>query len=378
MRLLHTADLHLGKQLHGYSLFEDQVYILGQILDLAQAKDVDAILLSGDIYDRSNPAAQSVRLFDEFLTRAVGLSIPVLIISGNHDSADRLAYANRLVKDQGVYIAPSYTGAQPPICLEDEVGPVYFYLLPFIKPVHVNRAWPEEDVHSYDQALTLALHHFQPDFSKRNVLLAHQFVTGALQSDSEEISLGGSDNVGVDHMEDFDYVALGHIHRPQKMVHDYVRYAGSPLKYSISEAPYDKSVSLVDLGKKGDLDIQLLPLTPLRDVRVVKGTWEEVSQGAREAGPERDDFIQVILQEEEEVPEAMGRLRLFYPHILQLNYDNKRNRKDQSLTKLDLTKKRSPEELFAEFYELQNNQALSTPQAAYLEDLVEEIWEGEE
>lgn len=374
MRILHTSDLHLGIQVHGFSLHEDQVFILQQICDIAQKKEVDAVLISGDIYDKSAPSGQAVQLFDDFLTDLVNKGLTVFVSAGNHDSSERLSYAGRLLSAQGLYISPVYSGEEKAIVLEDEHGPVNFYLLPFIKPTHVRQIFPEVDINSYSDAVAQAIDVMAIDETERNVLLAHQFVAGSIRSDSERISIGGSDNVEAALMHAFDYVALGHIHRPQKTSYNHILYAGSPLKYSVSEAGHQKSVSLVDLHKKGELKMERYSLEPLRDLRVIKGSYDEIVYKPNYENTNREDFVKITLTDEEEVPEALGKLRVIYPNILQLTYDNLRSRINQSLPLLSEMDQESPAELFADFYENQNNQPLSVQQEEYIDKLIDKFW----
>lgn len=378
MKLFHLSDLHLGKRLNETSLHEDQVHILAEIHRLAEEERPDAILIAGDVYDRSMPSAEAVLLFDDFLCRLSRLRIPVMIISGNHDSAERLSFGGRLMELSGIHISPVYNGSVRAITLSDEHGAVNFWLLPFIKPIHVRRYFPDAEIESYTDACRVAVEAMGVDATARNVLITHQFVTGALPSESEEISVGGTDNVDAAVFEDFDYVALGHIHGPQNVGSSRVRYCGTPLKYSLSEADHYKSVTVVELGAKGELQLRTLPLTPLRDVRELRGCFAEIMDRGFDRGGSASDYLYITLTDEEDIPEAVGRLQTLYPNILGLRYDNTRTRRDQVIEAAADVQRKSPLELFAELFEKQNNRPLSEEQRSYMENLIESIREGRE
>jgi len=375
MKLIHLSDLHLGKRVNEVSMIEDQAYILQQILRIIQSEKAEAVMLSGDIYDKSVPSAEAVTLFDEFLSRLAQLRVQVLAISGNHDSPERLAFGNRLMEGAGIHLSPVYNGAVTPIELRDEIGSVNFWLLPFLKPAHVKRFFPEEGIESYTDAVRVAVANMAIDPAQRNVLLTHQFVTGAATCESEEISVGGSDNVDASVLEGFDYVALGHIHGPQNIGSHKIRYCGTPLKYSFSEAEHYKSVTVVELGRKGELELHTVPLLPLHDLRVIRGSFAEVTDKAFYAGTETGDYLQVVLTDEEDIPEAIGKLRVIYPNLMKLSYDNTRTRTDQLIGGAEDVERKSPLQLFAELYEQQNNQPMSEAQRDYTQSLIESIWE---
>ena len=266
MKLIHLSDLHLGKRLNEFSLGEDQEYILNQILKIVKEEQPDAVVIAGDVYDKAIPSVEAVSMFDEFLVRLAGLRKHIFVISGNHDSPERIAFGSRLLEETGIHLSPVYGGSVEPVTLEDEFGPVDFYLLPFVKPIHVRRFYPEDPTDTYTQALSTAVAHMNLDEHRRNVLVTHQFVTGASRSDSEEISVGGADNVDSAVFDHFDYVALGHIHSPQHCGSEKIRYCGTPLKYSFSEAKDTKSVTVAELKEKGNLTIRTVPLKPLREL----------------------------------------------------------------------------------------------------------------
>ena len=376
MKLIHLSDLHIGKRVNEISLIEDQEYILLQILQIIDDEKADAVLIAGDVYDKSVPSAEAVTLFDDFLCRLAKRKIPVLIISGNHDSPERLAFGNRLMEESGIYISPVYDGSVSTFRLNDEYGDVAFWLLPFLKPAHVKRYFPDAGIESYTDAIRAAVEHMGIDTAMRNVLLTHQFVTGASTCESEEISVGGSDNVDASVFADFDYVALGHIHGPQNIGSNRIRYCGTPLKYSFSEEAHHKSVTVVNLGKKGDLELQLRPLTPKHDLRSIRGTFEELTGKSFYEGTATDDYLHIMLTDEEDVPEAIGKLRVIYPNLMKLSYDNTRTRTNQVINGAEDVQRKSPLELFDELYELQNNQPMSEEQRGFMQELIETIWEG--
>lgn len=377
MKLLHVSDFHLGKWVNGFSMLEDQEYILAQILDIADAEQADGMVIAGDVYDKQVPPGEAVRLFDEFLTKLSRRGIPAFVISGNHDSAERLAFGARLLAASGVYVSPVYDGRVVRAELEDAHGTVGIYLLPFLKPALVRHVYGEEGTQSYQEALQTAVSHLEVDTSQRNVLVAHQFVTGASRCDSETVSVGGLDNVDVSVFEDFDYVALGHIHGPQRMGRETVRYCGTPLKYSFSEAEQEKSVTVVELGAKGDVCVRAVPLRPLRDMRRLRGSYMEVTAREFYAGKNTQDYLQITLTDEEEIPGAMEKLRVVYPNLMQLAYDNRRTRENRPLGGGGAREKKTEQELLAEFYEQQNNQPPSARQMELAARLLERIKEAD-
>lgn len=378
MRLIHLSDLHLGKRVIETSMLEEQAYVLQQILQIVDDEKADAVLIAGDVYDKSVPPAEAMTLFDDFLCRLAQRKLPVFIISGNHDSPERLAFGNRLLEYSGIHISPAYNGTIKPVTLADEHGPVHFWLLPFVKPAHVKRFYPDEGIESYTDAVRTAIRHMALDRSARNVLLTHQFVTGAATCESEEISVGGADNVDADVFADFDYVALGHLHGPQNIGSNRIRYCGTPLKYSFSECSHHKSVTVAELGEKGEVALHLCPLSPKHDMRQLRGTFAEITDRKNYDGTAVEDYLHIILTDEEDVPEAMGRLRLIYPNIMKLTYDNTRTRTDQVLGDAEDVHLKSPLELFAELYAKQNNRPMSEEQSAFVLEQIESIKEAAE
>ncbi len=377
MKLIHLSDLHIGKRVNEVPMIEDQEYILHQILGIIDDEKADAVLIAGDVYDKSVPSAEAVTLFDGFLCCLAERKLPVFIISGNHDSPERLAFGRRFMESNNIHISPVYNGEVKPVNLHDEHGDVDFWLLPFIKPVHVKRYFSDEAIESYTDACRVAVENMHLDSSKRNVLLTHQFVTGASTCESEELSVGGSDNVDASVLDDFDYVALGHIHGPQNIGSNRIRYCGTPLKYSFSEADHHKSLSVVELGRKGELNVSLRPLTPKHDMRQIKGSFAEIIDKKFYSGTATDDYLHIILTDEEDVEEAIGRLRLIYPNIMKLSYDNTRTRCNQLISGAEDMERKTPLQLFEELYELQNNQPMSDEQRSFTREIIEIIWEGQ-
>lgn len=376
MKFIHLSDLHIGKRVNEVSMTDDQAYILTQIVGIIDAEQPDAVVIAGDIYDKSIPPSEAVTLFDEFLCRLAKRNIPVLIISGNHDSPERLAFGGRLMEGAGIHLSPVYNGKVEPVTLSDSHGDVHFWLLPFVKPIHVKRYFPDAGIESYTDALRTAIEHMGVDFTARNVLVTHQFVTGAATCESEELSVGGSDNVDIDLFDGFDYVALGHLHGPQNIGSGRVRFCGTPLKYSFSEAGHYKSVTVVELGEKGDLKLHIVPLTPHHDLREIRGTFAELTDKAFYSGTAVEDYLHIILTDEEDVAEAVGRLRVIYPNLMKLSYDNTRTRVDRVVGRAEDVKRKSPLDLFEELYQMQNNQPMSEVQKAFAQELIESIREG--
>ena len=377
MKLMHLSDLHLGKIVNGFSMLEDQKYILAQILELARSERPDGVLIAGDVYDKRVPAAEAVGVLDGFLTDLAQIA-PVFVISGNHDSAERLAFGGRLMTAAGVYVSPVYDGTVRTVELADEFGPVQIHLLPFLKPVQVRRFFPEAEIANYTDAVRTALSYIDRADGARHVLVTHQLVTGALLCDSEELSIGGSENVDAEVFEGFDYVAMGHLHGPQRAGGDHIRYCGTPLKYSFSEEKHHKSVTMVTLGEKGSVQIDTLPLKPLRDLKVIRGNYQELMARSYYQNTDLpESYLHIILTDEEDVPEALGRMRQVYPYIMKLTYDNTRTRDQQNHLDQRVDARKTPLELFRQLYEAQNNQPMSEQQDEFLARLIGAIWEEE-
>ena len=379
MKLIHLSDIHLGKRVNEFSMLEDQAHILKKILAVVDEEKPDGVLIAGDVYDKSVPSTEAVQLFDDFLVRLAERKLPVFIISGNHDSPERLSFANRLIDAAGIHLAPVYNGVVEPITLSDEYGPVNVYMLPFIKPAHVRGFFPDTEITGYSDAVAAAIGRMNIDKTQRNVLITHQFVTGAQRSDSEELSVGGTDNIGAEVFCDFDYVALGHIHGPQNMDSGRIRYCGSPLKYSFSEAAQQKSVTVAELKEKGTLEIHTVPLIPRRDMVELKGSYQQLTlREFYESTTYQEDYTHITLTDEEDIPDAVAKLRAVYHNLMKLDYDNTRTRHSAAISGAENVETRSPIDLFAEFYELQNGLPMSAEQTELVASLIEKIWEGEE
>ena len=383
MRFVHISDLHLGKRVNGFSMVEDQRYILEKIMGVIDDERPDAVIIAGDVYDRSVPSAEAVEMLDDFLSELAERSLRVFLISGNHDSPERLAFGGRLMEESGIHISPVYDGIVRPVTMEDEYGKIDIYMLPFVKPVHVRKAFPEREseINSYTDAVAAAIEAMDVKDDRRNVLITHQFVTGASRSDSEDapLSAGGTDDVDAGVFAPFDYVALGHIHGPQSIGSDRIRYCGTPLKYSFSEASHEKSVTVVSMGAKGDLSLDTVPLVPKRDMVEIKGRYMDITaRDFYEGTNYREDYVHVTLTDDEDIPEVIGKLRTVYGNLMKLDYDNARTRSGGTVT--DIAGKgdeKTPAELFGELYEAQNGAAMSAEQKALLETLIEDIWEGD-
>ena len=375
MKLIHLSDLHLGKRLNEFYMLEEQSAILNQILEIIEAEHPDGVLIAGDIYDKSIPSAEAIQLFDDFLCNLANQQLQVFIISGNHDSPERLAFGSRIMDASGIHLSPVYDGKVEPIRMKDEHGAVNIYMLPFIKPAHVRRFF-EDDIVTYTDAMRVAIDNMRIDKSQRNVLVTHQFVTGAATCDSEEISVGGTDNVDASVFIDFDYVALGHLHGAQNCGSERVRYCGTPLKYSFSEAKQQKSVTVVELGTKDALNIRTVELTPLHDMSEIRGTFAELTDPVYYTENSiAENYLRITLTDEDDIPDAVGRLRQIYKNLMCIDYDNKRTRSHNMISgKVDAETK-TAYELFAEFFEQQNNTAMSDEQSEYIKELIEKIEE---
>lgn len=376
---MHLADLHLGKRVNGFSMMEDQEYILNRILEIMEEEQPDGLLIAGDVYDKTIPPAEAVRRMDDFLTAVAAKHVPVFLISGNHDSAERVAFGHQLMQGSGIWISPVYDGTIRHHTLEDRWGEVNIYLIPFLRPSVVRSFFPDVEIEDYTDALRTIIEDLQVDTSRRNVVLAHQFVTaaGALPEtcDSEQLSVGGLDRVDGSVFSPFDYTALGHLHGPQRVGSETIRYAGSPLKYSFSEIHQKKSVTVVELRAKGETEIRQIPLQPRREMIELRGTFEEILEEARKKGEPQTDYYHMILTDETDVVDALSRLREYYPNIMMLDYDNRRTRSQKEVEQLDRVEERTPGELFDALYEQQNGQEMDSDRKEYLDGLIREIWE---
>ncbi len=373
MKFIHLSDLHLGKRLHEVSLIADQEAILGQIVDIIDEEKPSAVFIAGDIYDKSVPSAEAVALFDNFLVQLVKRNLQIFVISGNHDSPERIAFGSKIMDITGVHLSPVYDGKISATTLGDEHGEVNIFMLPFVKPSHIRRFYSEEEIETYTDAVRIAIDKMNIDENKRNILVAHQFVTGAKRSESEE-TVGGTDNIDASVLKKFDYVALGHLHSAQYCDEQKIRYCGTPLKYSFSETDDTKSVSVVTLGEKGkEIEIKEVELKPVRDMKRIRGKFDDLM-----ASPLRtDDFVQITLTDEDDIVNAMSRLQVVYKNALELRYDNARTRENNAILSTDGIENKTAYQLFADFYEKMNNTQMSEKQSEFVRVLIEKIEEEE-
>lgn len=379
VKLIHLSDLHIGIKVNEFSMIEDQKYILTKILNITDEEKPDGVIIAGDIYDKAVPSAEAVELFDDFICRLARRGVQIFIISGNHDSAERLAFCSRLIDASGVHFSPVYNGCVEPFEMKDGYGTVRIYMLPFLKPANVRRFYPEETIENYTDALRTAISGMNVETEQRNVLVTHQFVTGAARSDSEDISVGGTDNVDAEVFHAFDYVALGHIHGPQNIEEGRIRYCGTPLKYSFSEKNHKKSVTVVELKEKGVVETHTVPLEARHDMKELKGTYDELTLKSFYAGKEfQEDYLHITLTDEDDVPEAMAKLRVIYPNLMKLDYDNRRTRHIAQINADADVEEKRPLDLFSKFYAEQNGIELTDEQRDYISKKIAQIWEGEE
>lgn len=374
MKILHLSDLHIGKRVNEFPMIDDQKYILNQILHIAEEQKVDVIAIAGDIYDKSIPSADAVELLDEFLSSIARLNIVCFIVSGNHDSAERIAYGARIMNERGIHLSKVFHGNIEKVTLQDEFGDFNVYLLPFIKPIHVKQFYPDAEIQSYEEAVRFIIEKCDIDLNQRNMVLAHQFFSNGGQlpelSDSETVSVGGIDNVDVSVLNGFDYAALGHIHKPQVVGTELFRYCGSPLKYSFSEAKHEKCALVITFEEKGSTQIDRIPLIPKRDLREIKGPIDKLLSPEIYEQVNRDDYIHVTLTDEDEIIDAIGRVRAIYPNVMRLDFDNNRTRSINAVNAAENVADKTPLELFKEFYEMQNGVPLDQEK----EDIVRNLF----
>ncbi len=368
MKLIHLSDLHIGKRLLEHSFLEDQKDLFQTILLKIKEIQPDGIILAGDIYDKSLPSAEAVELFDFFLSELAKLHLPVFLISGNHDSAERIAFASNIMKESGIYISPVYHGEVKPIRLKDACGPVNFYLLPFLRPSQVRRYYPDEKIETYTDAFRILIEEMKLNKAERNVLIVHQFVAGSETSGSEEMSVGGVESVDAEVFCDFDYVALGHIHKRQTLKGN-IHYSGTPMKYSFSELKNTNGFTVVQLEDKGNLSLSYVDLSVKKELKEVRGSFEELMQDNNR----KQDYYHVILTDEEDIIDGAKKLRSVYPNLLKLDYDNTRTRTRNSILAIEKMEEKSVEELFDDFYELQNGMPMNEMQKEYFRKVVSEL-----
>ncbi len=371
MRFLHIADLHLGKQMNDVSMLSDQEAVLQQVVQIAQTERVDAVLIAGDVYQRTTPQAEAMALFDRFVSQLIQNGVKVFAISGNHDSALRIAYLGSLVEKAGLYVTESFTGNLQSVTLTDRDGDITVWMMPFLRPAQVRRVYPDEKCTTYQEAVSAVLRNADIDFAKRNVLMCHQFILGCEVCDSEELSVGGLDHIDGAVFDGFDYVALGHIHKPQRVLRDTLRYAGSPLKYSFSEAEHKKSVTIVDLREKGDVQVKSVPLYPLHDVRLIEGNMYELM-----SMPYSEDYVWITIHDELPPPDAKVTLSVNFPHMLKFSVVNSKTKYDQDVMATETLENKTITEMFSDFYRLQNND--QPPSELHMQVLQKVIRELEE
>lgn len=374
MRLAHIADLHIGKRLYEHSLIDNQRDVLKKIIDIVKNLNLDGIMISGDVYDRSMPSVEAVILLDEFLTELNKLGIKIFIISGNHDSQIRLSFGAKMLDSNGIYISSVFNSKIEKVVLEDRWGKINFYLLPYIRPINVRKAFENFVSDDFTDAINFVIEHMDINKSERNVLVCHQFVTGATTSDSEELYVGGSENVDYTIFDDFDYVALGHLHKPQSVGRDSVRYAGTPLKYSFSEISHVKSITIVEIAEKGNLHIDEIPLIPMQDVIVLKGSFDRLISKSYLDSVDRESFVKIVLTDEIVRADAINYLRIYYPYILSLSYENRMTEKSNLVENNISHKEKNPKELIEELFLQQNNRELNNTENQILDEIVDEIW----
>lgn len=373
MKFIHLSDLHIGKRLNEMSYTEDQKYILAEIIKIVDTERPDAVLIAGDIYDKSIPSAEAVEIFDNFLFALSQRCPEVFIISGNHDSPERIAFGSRLIDKSGVHLSPVYNGTLTKHTLSDEYGDLNIFMLPFVRPADVRRFFPEKEINSYTDAVRTAISNSAIDENARNIIITHQFVAGASRCDSEDKTVGGTDCVDSSIFDRFDYTALGHIHGPQNAGSEKIRYCGTPLKYSFSEENHKKSVTVVELKEKNNLNIYTVPLIPLRDMCTIKGIFAEIS-----AGEPSDDYIRIILTDKTEITDGLNKLRYIYPNILELHYEISYtpDLSDISINEEDI--KNDMFAVFSQFYKAQRgDDGFNNEKAEYIKCLIAEIEEDE-
>ena len=375
MRFLHLADLHIGKRVNGFSMIEDQKFVFEQVYNVIENEKIDGIIMAGDIYDKPVPSAEAVKLFDEMLTRLVSINLPIFVISGNHDSAERIGFGSDILSAAKVYMSRVYNGNLQKIELEDDYGKINVYLLPFIKPATVKNIYKEAEIKDYDDALEYVLSQEKIDETKRNVIVSHQFVTGAMRSESEEVSVGGLDNVSVENYEAFDYVALGHIHRAQQMGRESARYAGTLLKYSFSEEKHNKSMTIVDLKEKGNIEIKEIPVKPLHDLKTIKGKFSKITSEEFYKELKKEDYYRAVLTDEDDILNAIGKLKSIYPNLMSMEYDNTRTRSYSVVDNVETGETKSTLDYCEEFFEKQNGRKMSEKQRNYLLEILGEARE---
>lgn len=377
MKFLHLSDLHIGKSVNGFSMIPEQKHAFEQIIGYIKTERPAAVVIAGDIYDRAIPGVEAVRVFDDFLTELATEDVAVLLISGNHDSPERINYASRLLSDKRIFFYSAFDGSIHKVVLSDEYGEVNFWLMPFIKPTMVRGIFPENEIENYDDIIKAALESADIDYAARNVLVSHQFYTKAgvtpTRSESELNPVGGLDAVDAGLIERFDYVALGHLHGRQSIGAEHIRYCGSPIKYSFSEWRHEKSITLVEINNKGNLAAKYLSLIPLHDMREIKGEIDKLMSSEVSSLADKDDYIYAIFTDEEEIIDPWSKLRSVYPNLMGCRPENSRTSIDVSAiaANSETIEKLSAYELFGEFFLEIQGSAMSEEQADIVRNLLE-------
>lgn len=380
MKILHLADLHIGKIVLEQSMLEDQMFVLNQIIENIKKNHIELVLMSGDIYDRSIPPSEAVICLSNFLKVLIkDLKVKVCIIAGNHDSKERLSFGSEIFADDGLYISATYTGKIDKVEFEDEYGKLNVYMLPYIRPIDVKEYFEDREIKTYNEAVKLVIEKENININERNIILSHQFVTSGNEeperSESETLVLGGTENVDISCYKDFDYVALGHIHGPQKIGRPTARYAGTILKYSFSEINQKKSLLIIDFKEKDNVNFVFEPINFLRDMRAIKGPIEELLKKENYIGTNTNDYIRAIITNEEPVYDAIGQIKKIYPNTLRLDIENSKMKVNENndLYSVDNIKKKDEVELFDEFYYFQHNKSLNEIQLNIIKDIMKEI-----
>lgn len=365
MKIIHTGDWHIGKIVHNIHMTDDQRYIMKKFMDIVKKEKPDVVVVAGDIYDRSIPPVEAVELLDEVLSKMLKeLGVKVIVAAGNHDSPDRISFASSILGGEGLYMKGRFEKITKSVSIDDRHGKVNFYVVPYAEPATVRAHFEREDIKSHDDAMKAVTQSIYESMDKneRNVFVGHGFVTyineegqeeEAMTSDSERpLSIGGSEHVDVSYFEGFDYVALGHLHRAQRIKHENIRYSGSIMKYSFSEHMHKKSVTCIEMGEKGDVSVRAIGMEPLRDMRVIKGRLEDLIKSEVYSLGNVEDYIMAVLTDRQEVYDAIGKLRAVYPNILKIEMEGfEREAGEDRSSAADEFVKKDPVELFCEFYE---------------------------
>ncbi len=372
MKLIHISDLHIGKKVNSFSMLENQIHVLKQIVEIIKEEMPAAVLVSGDVYDKMNPSEEAVRCMDEFLVQLSRLPAEVFVLSGNHDSAERIAFASRLIDASGIHMCPVFKGETNRYSLSDEYGVLNIYMLPYIKPVHIRRFFPGEKAETASDAVRIAVEKMNINTCERNVIMSHQFVTGSVIGETE-LNVGGLDEVSAGCYEAFDYAALGHIHSPQNVVKNKIRYCGTPLKYSFEESSQVKSLTIVDIKEKGNVEVSERMLTPLYDFIKIEGAFADIMNA--EKNQTVYDYVEVTLTDELDIPDAFRRLETVFPNLMKLKYNNRRTRRKREAEMIPEASEISEIKLIEQFYELQNNIPLSELQREYVNEIIKKVRE---